>query len=210
MRSSKQREATKRWLAQPDVSEIQREKARVRAKKNRDRKKAESASCSSTVNSNAACVHATTSPTLPSPQTSFLRPPKPDHRSEPTLESLRESIDRWKVDWGPQVSWNKEFNKALARARETPGTTSVDRFFNECEKHTLEGWAILNHIKSIAQGSWTGGARRIGEQVVQLHDMLLEVVCEVKFFEFRYDEYSPIVPIWKVAELRYHEGYEYD
>ncbi|KAH7908463.1 hypothetical protein BJ138DRAFT_1103478 [Hygrophoropsis aurantiaca] len=208
MRSSKQREATKRWLAGPGVLDIQREKARIRAQK----KKAEDVVRTSALPSSSANqFSANEIPESLFSTRSRSRSPRlslPAHTvHNASLESIRQATDAWKVDWECEFTWSKEFDNALQRSREK-GLDGVNRFFSECEKHTREGRQILRDIKKVSQGSWKGGETSIREQVICLHDLVLEVAREVKFFELKYNDYNPVVPIWKVSELRYHDGFE--
>ncbi|KAH7903693.1 hypothetical protein BJ138DRAFT_1120131 [Hygrophoropsis aurantiaca] len=206
MRSAKQREATKRWLANPEVKEIQREKARIRAQKKKVKDTTNLALYPSNVTHTPDPVLSAPSGSS-SPSSHFLPTQAVHLNNNASLTSLRQEIDAWKIDWEFEGNWSTEFEHALHDARLENGVKGADQFFRECQKHASEGRRILRGLKKVARGSWKGGEKSIREQVIQLQEMLLEVACEVKFFEIKYAENTPAIPLWKISELQYHNDF---
>ncbi|KAI5992442.1 hypothetical protein EDD15DRAFT_2368210 [Pisolithus albus] len=142
-KASKQREATTRWLNKPGVLEAQQEKARLRAARNRERKKAADLEEVNTRSDGTIdhipdqCDPNDDSQTSSSLGRSSMASPAP------TLPEMRLSIDEWRSDWGPEGGWLKRFDESLRKACEK-GLASTDCFFKECEIHAREGRSFLH------------------------------------------------------------------
>ncbi|KAI5982468.1 hypothetical protein EDD15DRAFT_2377761 [Pisolithus albus] len=183
-KASRQRLATTRWLSKPGVLEAQREKARLRAARNRERKRAKALAgdvlSDGTVNRvpDQCDVYSDTESVSTFLHSSAASP-------TPTLPHLRLSIDAWKSDWGPESAWLKKFDESLRKAREK-GLASMDRFFKDTARGTQRGRQL--------------------DTFLQIFDLLEVVLAEVKFFEVKLDEYAPAVPYSKVSDARYYSG----
>ncbi|KAH7904273.1 hypothetical protein BJ138DRAFT_1119564 [Hygrophoropsis aurantiaca] len=202
-----QRQATERWLDKPGVREAQREKARLRSARNRALKKAlglhissdrtasrDRATSASPKHSlsdfNNASLHKHT-PYEESPATSLTtRLQSTDLPSLPTLTALQVKVNEWQVKWGPETAWGKYFDSALQHSRKK-GWESTDHFFHECEQHALKGRAILRSVREHVQMPHTSDREMIGDQLLQVYDMLMMVLSEVRFFEVKLDSLCP-------------------
>ncbi|KAI5982016.1 hypothetical protein EDD15DRAFT_2378550 [Pisolithus albus] len=204
-KASRQRMATTRWLNKPGVLEAQQEKARLRAARNRARKKAE-ALAGVNVFSNETTDRildqcdadgdtASTSSFLHSTAVIPI----------PTLPDLHLSIDAWKSDWGPESAWLKKFDESLCKAREK-GLASTDRFFKECKVHACEGRCFIHFLRKTSSTTRGMQRERQLDTFLQIFDLLEVVLAEVKFFEVKLDEYAPAVPYSKVSDARYYSG----
>ncbi|KAI5981559.1 hypothetical protein EDD15DRAFT_2379385 [Pisolithus albus] len=191
-------------LSPHSVLEAQREKARLRAARNRERKRAKALAgdvlSDGTVNRvpDQCDIYGDTESVSTFLHSSAASP-------TPTLPHLRLSIDAWKSDWGPESAWLKKFDESLRKAREK-GLASTDRFFKECEVHACEGRRfirLLRQTASTARGTQRG---RQLDTFLQIFDLLEVVLAEVKFFEVKLDEYAPAVPYSKVSDARYYSG----
>ncbi|KAH7918252.1 hypothetical protein BV22DRAFT_1024900, partial [Leucogyrophana mollusca] len=119
------------------------------------------------------------------------------------LASLRYRINEWRMEWGLESEWSKTFYECLQRARDhSPRAT--DKFFVDCEEHAREGRRILSALRQIVHSPSQGGRAQVEDHFIQVYDILLAVVSEVRFFEVKLDEYAPSVPYSKISEVRYH------
>ncbi|KAI6006891.1 hypothetical protein EDD15DRAFT_2357936 [Pisolithus albus] len=187
------------------VLEAQREKARLCAARNRERKKAECLAgvSSRTVGaiegaSDQCDLDDDAEPIMSSLHSSTAGP-------IPTLPELQLSVDEWKSDWGPESVWLKKFDESLRNAQEK-GLASIDRFFTECEVHVREGRRILHLLRQVASTTRSIQRGRQLDTYLQIFDLLEVVLSEVKFFEIKLDEYAPAVPYSHVSDARYYNG----
>ncbi|KAG1724203.1 uncharacterized protein EDB91DRAFT_1062948 [Suillus paluster] len=116
---------------------------------------------------------------------------QPDLKAK-SMAEMRLLIGQWQYCWGPNNLWEKMFNEKL-RSAQDQGSGSVNDFFSQCKAHTTDGQQLLNELKHIAYSPCNGRLAR--DKCIQLHDLLSVVLSEVRFFEVKFDEYAPAVPL---------------
>ncbi|KAG1777173.1 hypothetical protein EV702DRAFT_970129, partial [Suillus placidus] len=117
----------------------------------------------------------------------------------------RIAISDWQFNWGPENTWEKQFNDRLRAQQERNSTfCSVDMFFGICDDHVQSGWEILGDLRKITAGYCRNG-RVMKDKFFQIYDMLAIVLLEVKFFEVKLDEYAPSIPTSRLSSVRYYE-----
>ncbi|KAG1814561.1 hypothetical protein EV424DRAFT_1348742 [Suillus variegatus] len=98
MPRAQQQLATARWLEKPGVRDAQNEKARLRMASH-PRKRAKER----------------TRQPEPRDYTTLSDP----HQREPTtIKAVRSAVSEWQFNWGPESSWEKQFNDQLQLHRE--------------------------------------------------------------------------------------------
>ncbi|KAI6004704.1 hypothetical protein EDD15DRAFT_2359449 [Pisolithus albus] len=211
-KQDKQRAATERWLAKPGyrifsaipsipsitlifrVREEQREKARLRAARNRTRKRM--------VEDGATTRDPTSSTLEVDPDTepdSYLHPLACSEL--PSLEKVRQLITDWRSEWGAESTWPKKFHEQLKRAQ-GGGRLATDAFFSECEAHVEEGRQLVSLLRSITRRGFRGTGYKVVDSYEQVFDMLTSLITELRFFEVKLDDYAPIFPLSRVSEAR--------
>ncbi|KAI5999210.1 hypothetical protein EDD15DRAFT_2363274 [Pisolithus albus] len=196
-KQDKQREATERWLSKPGVREQQREKARLRAARNRTRKRVneDETATRNPISTGACGVSPDTEPD------SYLHP---SSRSElPPLEEIRQLIAEWQSEWGAESTWPKRFHEQLKRAQGR-GRLATDSFFSQCEAHVEEGRRLVWLLRSITRKGFRGAGRKVADSYEQVFDLLTSLLTELRFFEVKLDEYAPISPLSRISEARYY------
>ncbi|KAH7905912.1 hypothetical protein BJ138DRAFT_1105592 [Hygrophoropsis aurantiaca] len=222
--SDQQRRATLRWLEQPGVKEAQRKKARERTARNRARMKAvmdtlTSASVSDSLSrqhndndtqsplpDNVTKVGSSSQSRSESPESSTCPSAPallPDDFEFLTLPTLRMEVREWQVGWGPESAWEKNFSDDLRGVQEE-GAHATDQFLKNCKYHVRKGRMILGWLRSLVQNSKGGSRCNITDRFLQVYDLSVEVLSELKFFEVKLDEYAPVVSSKKISEIRYH------
>ncbi|KAH7903763.1 hypothetical protein BJ138DRAFT_1120072 [Hygrophoropsis aurantiaca] len=220
----RQRRATLRWLEKPGVKEAQRVKARDRAARNRALQKAVMKSLTSTSPSHSNSQDNSTNFQSPFPDgTSDVdgsrqthsqspKPPTTARHSAPmippddflgTLPSLRMEVREWQVDWGPGSAWSRNFDEDV-RCVQEEGSHSTSQFFTNCENHIRRGRAILRGLRSLVQKPTGGSRSNITDCFIQVYDLSMEVLSELRFFELKLEEYAPAVSMKKASEVRHH------
>ncbi|KAG1746998.1 hypothetical protein EDD22DRAFT_785739, partial [Suillus occidentalis] len=122
-----------------------------------------------------------------------------------TIEDVCIAISEWQFNWGPEHTWEKQFNDHLCAQQECNSTfRSVDTFFNICEDHVQAGREILSNLRKISVGYCRNG-RVKKDKFIQIYDMLTIVLSEVKFFKVKLDEYAPSIPDLRLSSVRYYE-----
>ncbi|KAI6023604.1 hypothetical protein BKA83DRAFT_4125142 [Pisolithus microcarpus] len=178
------------------VREEQREKARLRATRNRARK---------LVVEDEATTHNSTSTALRvSPDTdpdSYLHPLACSEL--PSLEKVRQLIADWKSEWGVESTWPKKFHEQLKRAQRE-GQLVTDLFFSQCEVHVEEGRQLIWLLRSITCKGFRGVGYRVTDSYEQVFDLLTSLLTELHFFEVKLDDYAPISPLSQISEARYY------
>lgn len=95
-----------------------------------------------------------------------------------------------------------KFNAQLQIARRNSQST-VDRFFRQCQDHTVAGRSILKDLKYAAHMiSCDSPHDEIRDLFLQGYDMVTSIMSEVRFFEIKLDEYAPAVPMSKISDIR--------
>ncbi|KAG1760560.1 hypothetical protein EV702DRAFT_985490, partial [Suillus placidus] len=118
----------------------------------------------------------------------------PQQVERTTIEDVRIAISDWQFNWGPENTWEKQFNDRLHAQQEHNSTfRSVDMFFSICDDHVQSGREILGDLRKITAGYCRNG-RVMKDKFFQIYDMLTIVLLEVKFFEVKLDEYAPSIP----------------
>ncbi|KAL4066598.1 hypothetical protein J3A83DRAFT_4077345, partial [Scleroderma citrinum] len=102
-----------------------------------------------------------------------------------TLPELHIAIHDWHTEWKPKADWDLNFNLALHQAREKRWG-SVDQFFNECETHACIGCCLICGLRQLD---------KLCDTFLQIFDLLITVVSEVKFFKVKLHEYVPSNPL---------------
>ncbi|KAI5992957.1 hypothetical protein EDD15DRAFT_2367745 [Pisolithus albus] len=215
MRRDKQRAATERWLSKPGykvqsvpwlilnltpvfrVRDEQREKARLRAARNRTRKRTvdnEATTCDSTRSS-------TDGVSLDTEPDSYLHPSA--HSEIPLLEKVRQLIADWQSEWGAESTWPKKFHEQLKLAQGR-GRLASEAFFSQCEAHVEGGRRLLWLLRSIMRKGFRGTGYKVVDSYEQVFDLLTSLLTELRFFEVKLDEYAPISPLSRVSEARYY------
>ncbi|KAI5994658.1 hypothetical protein EDD15DRAFT_2195817 [Pisolithus albus] len=126
------------------VREEQREKARLRAARNRTRKHTVSneATTGDSTPTSADGVFPDNEPEL------YLHPLA--HSDLPPLEKVRQLIADWKSEWGTESTWPKKFHEELKHAQGS-GQLASDAFFSQCEAHIEGGRRLLCLLRSITR-----------------------------------------------------------
>lgn len=129
----------------------------------------------------------------------------PQHIERATIKEVRIAIHDWQFNWGPEHSWEKQFNDQLRAQQECNlAFHSVDDFFSICEDHTQSGREILGDLRKIAVDYCKNG-RVTKDKFLQIFDMLTVVLSEVKFFEVKLDEYAPSIPASRLSSVWYYK-----
>ncbi|KAH7923677.1 hypothetical protein BV22DRAFT_1130495 [Leucogyrophana mollusca] len=206
-RRGTQREATERWLAKPGVLEDQREKAQVRSANNRRKQRLLATSeAPPLVDDDLDRSSPGAMPTENSATSlSSLSIISEDAGPPPTLPSLRLRIDEWRMEWGPEGAWSKVFYECLQRARDH-STRATNKFFVDCEEHVCEGRRILSALRRIIHSPTRGGRTHVEDHYIQVYDISLAVVSELRFFEVKLDEYAPSVPSTRISDVRHYSA----
>ncbi|KAI6167584.1 hypothetical protein EDD17DRAFT_1718664 [Pisolithus thermaeus] len=196
-KKDKQRAATERWLSNLGVRDVQREKARLRAARNRARKRTigNDATTRSPTLTNAGGASRDTEPNL------YLHPLV--HSEIPPLEKVRQLIADWKSEWGMESTWPKKFHEQLKYAQGR-GRLATDAFFSQCEAHVEDGRRLLWLLRSTTRKGFGGMGRKVADLYEQVFDLLTSVLTELRFFEVKLDDYAPISPLSRVSESRYY------
>ncbi|KAI5992522.1 hypothetical protein EDD15DRAFT_2197093 [Pisolithus albus] len=210
----KQRAATERWLSKPGykvysvprlifltpvfrVRDEQREKARLRAARNRTRKRTlsnEATTCDST----STTADGTSPDNEPE---SYLHPLA--YSDLPPLEKVRQLIADWHSEWGAESTWPKKFHEELKHAQGRGRLTS-EAFFSECEAHVEDGRRLLCLLRSIMRKGFRGTGYKVVDSYEQVFDLLTSLLTELRFFEVKLDEYAPISPLSQISEARHY------
>jgi hypothetical protein len=122
------------------------------------------------------------------------------------LPDLRLTVDEWRrTEWDPEGDWDRNFHLALRRAQ---GSRATTEFFSECESHAQGGRRIIKALRSAAGDLGSGRQPRVQlrDKCLQIVDLLMLVLSEVKFFEVKLHEYAPSLPLSQVSDLRMYTG----
>ncbi|KAI5997119.1 hypothetical protein EDD15DRAFT_2517636 [Pisolithus albus] len=142
------------------VREEQREKARLRAARNRTRKR---------IVEDETTTRNPTSTTLGvSPHTesdSYLHPLACSEL--PSLKKVRQLIADWKSEWGVESTWPKKFHEQLRRAQ-GDGRLATDLFFSQCEVHVEEGRQLVWLLRSITRKGFRGAGYKVTDSYEQV------------------------------------------
>ena len=106
------------------------------------------------------------------------------------------------MGWSITVDWDHNFNLALHRAREK-SWSSADRFFKKCETHACMGRCFICVLRQLVQELChsRGSRDKLCDTFLQIFDLLVTVVSEVKFFEVKLHEYAPSNPLSKCSDI---------
>ena len=120
-----------------------------------------------------------------------------------TLPELRIAIHDWQTEWEPEADWDRNFNLALRQAREK-SWSSADRFFRECETHARMGRRFIRALRQLVHELChsRGSRDKLCDTFLQIFDLLVAVVSEVKFFEVKLHEFAPLNPLSKCSDIR--------
>jgi len=120
-----------------------------------------------------------------------------------TLPELHIAIHDWQTEWEPEADWDRNFNLALQRAREK-SWGSADWFFRECETHACMGRRFIRVLRQLVQELCRsrGSRDKLCDTFLQVFDLLIAVVSEVKFFEVKLHEYAPSNPLSRCSDIR--------
>ncbi|KAL4073072.1 hypothetical protein V8B97DRAFT_2022912 [Scleroderma yunnanense] len=119
-----------------------------------------------------------------------------------TLPELCIAIHDWHTEWEPEADWDLNFNLALHQAREKRWG-SADQFFKECETHACIGCHLIHGLRQLVQelchsrGSWD----KLCDMFLQIFDLLIAIVSEVKFFKVKLHEYAPLNPLSTCSDV---------
>ncbi|KAI6007025.1 hypothetical protein EDD15DRAFT_2190662 [Pisolithus albus] len=176
------------------VREEQREKARLRAARNRTRKRVvEDEATTRNPTSTAFGVDPDAEPDT------YLHPLA--YSELPSLEKARQLIADWKSEWGSEPTWPKKFHEQLKRAQ-GEGRLATDAFFSQCEAHVEEGRQLVLLLRSITRKGFRGTGYKVVDSYEQMFDLLTSLLTELRFFEVKLDDYAPIFPLSRVSEAR--------
>ncbi|KAH7905209.1 hypothetical protein BJ138DRAFT_1018027, partial [Hygrophoropsis aurantiaca] len=121
---------------------------------------------------------------------------------------IRIDVRQWQMGWGPETGWAKLFSDDVRCARQQ-GPVEIDRFFSGCEYHVKKGRIILNQLRLFIQAPRKDNEADTIDVIIQAHDLSLEVLSELRFFEVKLDEYAPVVSLEKkICEVRYYDSME--
>ena len=119
-----------------------------------------------------------------------------------TLPELRVAIHEWQMEWEPKADWDHNFNLALCQAREK-SWSSADRFFRECETHAHMGRCFIRALRQLVHELChsRGSRDKLCDTFLQIFDLLVAVVSEVKFFEVKLHKFAPSNPLSKCSDI---------
>ncbi|KAI6143574.1 hypothetical protein BKA82DRAFT_4359364 [Pisolithus tinctorius] len=169
----------------------QREKARLRAARNRT-------NLSQRVKIPPTTQHDQRSWSVPGPRAQLVPTPFGTFGTPP-LEKVRQLIADWQSEWGTESTWPKKFHDQLRHAQGR-ARLATDSFFSQCEAHVEEGRRLVWILRNIARkvsGVWGTGAADLYEQVF---DLLTSLLTELRFFEVKLDDYAPISPLSRISD----------
>ncbi|KIJ58760.1 hypothetical protein HYDPIDRAFT_33826 [Hydnomerulius pinastri MD-312] len=124
-----------------------------------------------------------------------------DHPGAYTLPELRHAINLWQTDWGTEAEWDRGFHLSLCNAQED-GSRMTDLFFVGIESHASEGRRLLRALRQVVKAMGRGPRGRNEDLFLQVYDLVVVVMSEVKFFEVKLHEYAPSVPLSKLSDYR--------
>ncbi|KAF8842045.1 hypothetical protein BDN67DRAFT_900257 [Paxillus ammoniavirescens] len=128
--------------------------------------------------------------------------PDPSHWLPPsniyTLPELRLLIDQWHTDWDLEAEWERNFHLNLRMAQED-GRSNTDLFFHGIEAHAIEGRRILRALRHVARGLCKGARKCDEDAHLQVFDLGVAIMSEIKFFEVKLQEYTPSILSSKVS-----------
>ncbi|KAI5988577.1 hypothetical protein EDD15DRAFT_2198942 [Pisolithus albus] len=179
------------------VRDEQREKARLRAARNRTRKRTlsnEATTCDST----STTADGTSPDNEPE---SYLHPLA--YSDLPPLEKVRQLIADWHSEWGAESTWPKKFHEELKHVQGR-GRLASEAFFSECEAHVEDGRRLLCLLRSITRKGFRGTGYKVVDSYEQVFDLLTSLLTELRFFEVKLDEYAPISPLSRISEARHY------
>lgn len=105
----------------------------------------------------------------------------------PTLQTLETLVGQWQKDWGSEsTTWNEVFDTELACSR-AEGEEALAGFIDQAAQQALEGRALMDGIRDVAHTHCPCCRERLKYDTMLLHDLLVSVVSEVKFFEVKLD-----------------------
>ncbi|EIW81514.1 hypothetical protein CONPUDRAFT_73224 [Coniophora puteana RWD-64-598 SS2] len=170
-KAERQRQATQKYMNQPDVKERTNAKARVRSASLDLQKSGELAS-------------------IPSARACARRINVPDHTTSPSapvdpiditdFDMVLRAFKAWTYDWGPEESWLRK--QWLLISRTLSAGESVSELHEDWRAHAQSGWAIMNalrHLVDIASKECSGSS----SYNTQLFDIAAALVSEIRFFE---------------------------
>ncbi|KAG1727281.1 uncharacterized protein EDB91DRAFT_1061224 [Suillus paluster] len=115
------------------------------------------------------------------------------------LSELHTSIPGWQTEWGPAATWGKKIHHLLTHAQEKERRTT-DKFFAHCEDHVCKGRAIPHDLQLLAHHP-NKGPMQMKDMYIQMYGLMSLVLTKVIFFEVKFKEYAPAVPLSKVSKV---------
>ncbi|KAG2342579.1 hypothetical protein BDR05DRAFT_948930 [Suillus weaverae] len=129
----------------------------------------------------------------------------PQQVERTTVEDVHIAICDWQFNWGPENTWEKQFNNCLCAQQEHNSTFRlVDTFLSICDDHVQSGQEILRDLRKIT-ASYCRNGRVMKDKFIQIYDMLTIILSELKFFEVKLDEYAPSIPTSRLSSICYYE-----
>ncbi|KAG2751854.1 hypothetical protein P692DRAFT_20662719, partial [Suillus brevipes Sb2] len=93
-------------------------------------------------------------------------------------------IGQWQKEWESERVWNEAFDDEFGRAR-IQGERATTMFLDECEQHVTDGKNLLESIHDVVHTHCPCCRERLKYDAILLYDLLVRVVSQVKFFEFK-------------------------
>ncbi|KAG2028324.1 hypothetical protein BDR03DRAFT_1019964 [Suillus americanus] len=106
----------------------------------------------------------------------------------PTLQNIENMANCWQKGWirerESENKWDHAYEKLLKGAQEK-GRRETIIFLNECSAHASEGRELLESIQDVVHTNCPHCRERLKYDIIILHDLLVCIVSEVKFFEVK-------------------------
>lgn len=107
-----------------------------------------------------------------------------------TLQTIQTMVGHWGKDWELEDTWNVTYEEVLAHAQAN-GEQETTRFLDDCAKHALEGRTLLDSIRDLVYTNCLCCREQLKYDTMLLHDLLVSITSQVKFFEVKVDSFCP-------------------
>jgi hypothetical protein len=104
----------------------------------------------------------------------------------PALQVLKTIVGQWRKEWESESMWNKVFYDLFGHAH-MKGEHATTTFLDECTQHIREGRTILDSINDVMHTHCLCCREHLKYDTILLHDLLICVMSQVKFFEVKLD-----------------------
>ncbi|KAL4064384.1 hypothetical protein J3A83DRAFT_4101398, partial [Scleroderma citrinum] len=86
---------------------------------------------------------------------------------------------------------------------------SADQFFKECETHAHIGCCLIHGLRQLVQELChsRGSQGKLCDMFLQIFNLLIAVVSEVKFFKVKLHEYAPSDPLSTCLDVHMYTAF---